>query len=470
MAGCLWKNNSFSRFLFPLSKLSPGNLFCCLSFIPLNFLRICCLCWDDFEVQAGCADVTIMQAVVRALLCFRVQAHQSDGLHETLCLTEQVSLIFWLLQGSKHCQQSQECCNGICQDISTVKMNLFPCFMLMKRWKGCPYCPSQQFYTRQGKKKLPLLSKPGSLSARTDIPGQTTSLPVLPLFPACWGCPEGLFPSEQILCFICTLLCWNLFPLGAWRCGHPMRQLAHSYFEHYKLKKATPKWTVWQVWAIHQWGWIILPTHFDKIWERSSGYDKGSERGHRWTHTRNHSHAYAVGTIASLAAHISSSLALHGQWRNFLWLLMMLCSWITEGAQLTGLVSSCWDFGCYMHSFGHASESSLKMRRSQRNLIFYFLFLLKNKEIFPCLLKNCWEVYPELLFSIPPGNYFSNARSYISSQSFTTHCTWWIIMSDCGPQFREHKIGQFAVKFGFRHITASLHHSQYNRRWKKALK
>lgn len=103
-----------SHFLFPLTKLSPGDLFCCFPFIPLNFLRVCCLCWDDFEVQAGCAGVTVMQAVVRALLSFRAQAHQSYRLHEILCLSEQVSCLFWLLQGSKHYQQSQEFCNGFC--------------------------------------------------------------------------------------------------------------------------------------------------------------------------------------------------------------------------------------------------------------------------------------------------------------------------------------------------------------------
>lgn len=183
-----------------------------------------------FEVQAGCAGVTVVQVVVRALLSFRAQAHQSYRLHEIFCLSEQVSLIFWLLQCSKHCWQSQECCNGICQDISTVKMNLFPFFMLMQRWKGCPQCLSQQLYKRQGKKKLPLLSKPCSLSARTDMSGQNTSLPVL--FP--FSLPAGavlrvFFPASKFsIAFVpCSA---GTLPLGAWRCGHPMRQLAHSYF------------------------------------------------------------------------------------------------------------------------------------------------------------------------------------------------------------------------------------------------
>lgn len=142
------------------------------------------------------------------------------------------------------------------------------------------------------------------------------------------------------------------------------------------------------------------------------------------------------------------------------------------GCAINRFVSNCLDFDCYIHNFGRASErSSLRMKRSQRNFTFlFFIALQKQTAIFPCLSKNCWEVYPELLLAIPHGNYCSNTWSYISSQSFTTLCMWWIIMSDCGPQFREHKIGQFAVKFGFRHITASLHHSQYNRRWKKALK
>lgn len=78
-AGCLWKNNLVSHFLFPLSKLSPGNLFCCFPFIPPSFLRICCLCWGDFEVQAGCAGVTVMQAVVRALLSFRLTHNTHTG-------------------------------------------------------------------------------------------------------------------------------------------------------------------------------------------------------------------------------------------------------------------------------------------------------------------------------------------------------------------------------------------------------
>lgn len=105
MAGCLWKSNLVSHFLFPLSKLSLGSLFCCFPCITLNFLRICCPCWDDFEVQAGCAGVAVMQAVVRAQLSFSAQAHQSYRLHEILCSSEQVSLFFWLLPGSKHCQQ-----------------------------------------------------------------------------------------------------------------------------------------------------------------------------------------------------------------------------------------------------------------------------------------------------------------------------------------------------------------------------
>lgn len=183
-------------------------------------------CRKVVQVSLSCK---IMQ--VRALLSFRVQAHQSYRLHEILCLSEQVSCLFWLLQGSKHCQQSQEFRNGICQDISMVKMNLFPCFMLTQGWKCCSHCLSQQLYTRQGKKKLPLLSKLGSLSARTDMPGQTCQdrLPAL-LFCPCWSCLECLFPSQQMLYCICTLLCWNWFLLGAWRCDHPMRQLAHSYF------------------------------------------------------------------------------------------------------------------------------------------------------------------------------------------------------------------------------------------------
>lgn len=120
------------------------------------------------------------------------------------------------------------------------------------------------------------------------------------------------------------------------------------------------------------------------------GVKKTQKGGNRWTHTHNYSHAYAVCTIASVEAHIPSLLALQGQWRHFLWLLLMLCSWVTEGVQLTGLVSSCWDFGCYIHNFGRASERSpLSMKRSKRIFIFYFLFLLKNDQR---SFHVCWKI------------------------------------------------------------------------------
>lgn len=220
-AGCLWKNNSVYHFLFPLSKLSPGNLFCCFPFIPLHFLRICCLCWGDFEVQAGCAGVAVMWAAVRALLSFRIS--------HTGCMKSFAYQRRWAF--------SSGCCKA--QNIASKVRNSVMVFVRTSLWwkwisfhASCSHRDRSialSIYHSSSKQDKGRRNCLCSL-IRTDRSGQTTCLPVLPLFTACWGCPGGPFSSQQMLYCICTLLCWNLFLLGAWRFGHPMRQLAHSCF------------------------------------------------------------------------------------------------------------------------------------------------------------------------------------------------------------------------------------------------
>lgn len=155
--------------------------------------------------------------MVRAVLSSKAQAHQSHRLHKVLLLSKRETLSAHGCGCSKHCQQSQECCNSLCQDTSVVRLNLFPCFMLTQRCKDCPQCLPEQLCTRQGKGKPPLLSKPGSLSAGTHMPGQTANLPVLPLLSTCWGCPEGLGFFTAIKCSTAfgscsagTYFCWEL--------------------------------------------------------------------------------------------------------------------------------------------------------------------------------------------------------------------------------------------------------------------
>lgn len=145
---------------------------------------------------------------------------------------------------------------------------------------------------------------------------------------------------------------------------------------------------------------------------------------------------------------------------DVLWWLIVYAQG-TEGGQLAGLISSGWNFGRSMHDFGHASKIfSLGIKRPQGNFIFCSDFSRKTNRSFCLVKKDCWGLYSGLLCSFVHSRYYRNTWLYISSPSFTPQCTWWAILSDSGPQFRKHTIGQFAVKFGFRHITAKLHHSQ----------
>lgn len=205
-------------FSSPLVVSVLCNLFCCF----LLFL------WTFWEYMVS-TGMTFCRQVVGVLLLSRRSHGQGPAQLQgsgTSVTRSACSPSYWnrrpLSAGccrcSKHCLQRQEHCNGLCQDnTSVVRVNMFPCFMLTQRWKDCPQCLSEELHTRQRKEKLPLLSKPGSLSARTDMPGQTANLPVLPLLPACWGCPEGpaFFPACKcsMACGDCstgTCFCWGL--------------------------------------------------------------------------------------------------------------------------------------------------------------------------------------------------------------------------------------------------------------------
>lgn len=128
---------------------------------------------------------------------------------------------------------SQEFCNVICRTCQ-MKMNLFPCFMLTQRWKWCSHASSS---TQDKGRRNSLLSKPGFLSARTDIPGQTTSLHVLPLFHACWGCPEGFFsqPANAPLHLYLALL--ELVSVGSLEMWPSYEAICTFLFLNEKVKK-----------------------------------------------------------------------------------------------------------------------------------------------------------------------------------------------------------------------------------------